>query len=110
MTEFHPFLVENFKNATSMRVNLTSPELLGNQSNYITFRIYSNVTAISMKITIYGNNGFLTILGPYALIQFSYAFGGILLLVGGLFSLSMYDVDLSFAKPRVARFRGGGKR
>ena len=110
LTEFHPFLVENFKDAASMRVNLTSPELLGNQSNYITFWIYSNVTAISMKITIYGNNGFLTILGPYALIQFSYAFGGILLLVGGLFSLSMYDVDLSFAKPRVARFRGGGKR
>ena len=109
-TNFKPFLVENFKNASDMRVNLTTSELLGNQSNYVTFRMYTNVTSISMKITIYGNNGFLTVLGPYALIQFSYVLGGILLLFGGVFSLSMYDVDLSYMKPRVARFRGGGKR
>lgn len=109
-SNFHPVLVQNFKNATSMKLNLTTPELLGNQSNYVTFRMYSNVTSISVKITILGNNGFLTVLGPYALVQFSYVFGGILLLIGGVFSLSMYDVDLSFVKPKTARFRGGGKR
>ncbi|MGP6221071.1 hypothetical protein [Caldiplasma sukawensis] len=109
-SNFNPVLIQNFKNASSMKLVLTTPELLVNQSDYVSFRMYSNVTSISLKIYVLGNNGFLTVMGPYEIVQFTYILGGVILLIGGIFSLSMYDVDLSFVKPKVARFRGGGKR
>lgn len=107
---FQPFLVQELRNSSSIHLNLSTPFLTGNQSQNIMVRMYANVTSISMKVSVLGNNGLLNVLGPYQVMQFAYLIGGVISLAGGVFSLSMYDLDLSFVKPKIARRRGGGKR
>lgn len=109
-TTFQAFTDNNFINSTSMEVNLTTPLMTSNQSQSVMIRMYANVTSISMKASVYGSNGLLTSVGPYQVVQFSYLIGGVILLFAGFFSLSMYDVDLSFIKPARARKLGGGRR
>lgn len=116
-SSFSPFLVQNVKNSTSIQLNLSTPLLTGNQSAPLTVRMYANVTTISMKIEVRGNNGLFTSIGPYQTLQFAYLVGGILLLFSGFFSLSMYDVDMSFMHPAPKlqpatkpKKKGGGKK
>lgn len=109
-TTFQAFSDNNFHNSTDMKENLTTPLMTGNQSQNVMIRIYANVTSISMKASVYGSNGLLTTLGPYQVVQFAYLIGGIVLLFSGFFSLSIYDVDMSYIRPTGRKKLGGGKR
>ena len=99
-------------NSTSAAIHI-SPELLtGIQSSHIVFQLKANVTSMSLAIHTYGNNGQVTVFGPYQVMQFTYLLGGVVLLASAFFSLSMYDMPFNMARgamKRASSVRGGKK-
>lgn len=103
-SRFAPLLSSYSQNET-MTIPLYPYEILANQSQPVTFEVTANATAMSIHIYTYGNNGLVTIFGPYPVIQFSYILGAVLLFAASFFELSMYDINL---KPNA--LPGGGRR
>ena len=99
-------------NSTSATIHI-SPELLtGIQSSHIVFQLKANVTSMSIALHTFGNNGQVTVFGPYQVMQFTYLLGGVVLLASAFFSLSMYDMPFNMATGAMkgaSSVRGGRK-
>ena len=107
---FVPILSETSGNSTSLAMHI-SPELLtGVQSSPVVFEINANTTAMSLAIHTYGNNGQVTVFGPYQVMQFTYLLGGVVLLASAFFSLSMYDMPVNMARGSIKKAVGGGRK
>ena len=94
-------------NGSSITIPISAALTTGNQSAPVTFEINANVTAMSLKISTYGNDGLVTIFGAYPVMQVTYLVGGVLLLVAAFIQIGAYDMDLGvFAKA----MKKGGRR
>ena len=77
-------------------MRFASPALLsGNQSSPVTFEITANVTSVSLSIAAYGDNGLVTVFGPYPVMQISYIIGAVLLFAAAFLEISVYDISLN---------------
>ncbi len=94
-TDFVPILAASSGNATSVTLAISPALLTGNQSSPVTFEIQANVTSMSLNIASYGNNGLVTVFGPYPVIQISYIIGAVLLFASAFLEISVYDIALN---------------
>ena len=94
-SDFVPILAESSGNATSVTMAISPALLTGNQSSPVTFEIQANVTSMSLSISTYGNNGLVTVFGPYPVIQISYIIGAVLLFASAFLEISVYDIALN---------------
>ena len=106
---FTPILSENSANSTSLAMHISPDLLTGVQSSPVVFEINANATAMSLAIHTYGNNGQVTVFGPYQVMQFTYLLGGVVLLASAFFSLSMYDMP-NMARGSIKKAVGGGRK
>lgn len=110
-TNFSPISSVTSGNSTSASLPISPALLTGNQSAPVTFKIQANSSAMSLSISTYGNNGLVTVFGPYPALQVAYIIGAIILFAASFMELSMYDINLNVRKyiaPRTRR-SGGGK-
>ena len=107
---FTPILSENSANSTSLAMHISPDLLTGVQSSPVVFEINANATAMSLAIHTYGNNGQVTVFGPYQVMQFTYLLGGVVLLASAFFSLSMYDMPENMTRGAMRKAVGGGKK
>jgi len=106
-TDFVPIYMASVTNGSSITIPISAALTTGNQSAPVTFEINANVTAMSLKISTYGNDGLVTIFGAYPVMQVTYLVGGVLLLVAAFIQIGAYDMDLRvFAKA----MKKGGRR
>ena len=94
-TDFVPILSASSGNATSLSLAISPALLTGNQSTPVTFEIHANTTSMSLSISTYGNNGLVTVFGPYPVIQISYIIGAVLLFASAFLEISVYDIALN---------------
>ena len=107
-----PIVSISQKNGTSIPINLSAPMLTGNQSSPVTMEITANTTSMSLSIQVYGNNGLVTIFGPYSVMQTAYLVGTALILAGAFLEVSIYDLNigrLSKRSPGKGRSTKSGK-
>ena len=97
-------------NSTSLALHISPALLTGIQSSPVIFKINANTTSMSLAIHTYGNNGQVTVFGPYQVMQFTYLLGGVVLLASAFFSLSMYDMPVNMARGSMKRAVGGGRK
>ena len=50
---------------------------------------------MSLNIGAYGNNGLVTVFGPYPVMQISYIIGAVLLFASAFLEISVYDIALN---------------
>ena len=68
--------------------------LTGNQSSPVTLEVKANTTSMSLSVKAYGNNGLVTIFGPYSVMQTAYLIGSVLILAGSFLEVSVYDLNI----------------
>ena len=69
--------------------------------------ITANVTSMSITVQTFGNNGLVTVFGPYPVMQVSYLLGAVLLFASAFLEISVYDIDIhAFGSSPVT----GGKK
>jgi len=105
-TDFVPIVSGSSGNSTFISLAISPALLTGNQSSPVTFEIQANVTSMSLSISTYGNNGLVTVFGPYPVIQISYIIGAVLLFASAFLEISVYDIALN-SNPVVQK---GGKK
>ncbi len=97
----------------TVKVPLKTYELTGNQTAPVIMKVTGNGTAMSFQIVPHGNNGLVTVFGPYIALQVGYWISIIILAFGAFFELDMYDMDLHLfdaVNPRkYVKARGGRK-
>ncbi|MDS0257755.1 hypothetical protein ApAK_08800 [Thermoplasmatales archaeon AK] len=93
-TDFVPILSASSGNATSVSLAISPALLTGNQSSPVTFEIQANATSMSLNIAAYGNNGLVTVFGPYPVMQVSYLVGAVLLFAAAFLEISVYDLSM----------------
>ena len=106
-TDFVPIYMASVTNGSSITIPVSAAMLTGNQSAPVTFEINANVTAMSLKISAYGNDGLVTIFGAYPVMQVTYLVGGVLLLVAAFIQIGAYDMDLGLF---ASAMKKGGRR
>ena len=89
-----PIVSVSQKNGTSIPIDLTAPMLTGNQSSPVTLEVTANTTSMSLSVKAYGNNGLVTIFGPYSVMQTAYLIGSVLILAGSFLEVSVYDLNI----------------
>jgi hypothetical protein len=94
-THFSPIASGSADNTTSLAFAVSPALLSGNQSSPVTFEISANVTSISLSIAAYGDNGLVTVFGPYPVMQISYIIGAVLLFAAAFLEISVYDISLN---------------
>ena len=94
-TDFVPITSGSSGNSTFISLAISPALLTGNQSSPVTFEIQANVTSMSLNIATYGNNGLVTVFGPYPVIQISYIIGAVLLFASAFLEISVYDIALN---------------
>ena len=93
-TDFVPIISVSSVNGTSIKLPISPQSLTGNQSSPVTFEITANVTALSLSVQTFGNNGLVTVFGPYPVMQVSYLLGAVLLFASAFLEISVYDIDI----------------
>ena len=106
-TDFVPIYMASVTNGSSITIPVSAAMLTGNQSAPVTFEINANVTAMSLKISTYGNNGLVTIFGAYPVMQVAYLIGGVMLLIAAFVQIGAYDMDLG---PFASVIKKGGRK
>lgn len=109
-TDFVPIAEVSALNGSSIKIPLSPALLTGNQSSPVTLEITANVTSMSLKMQILGNNGLLTILGPYSVMQFTYLLGGVILLISAFAEISVYDIDIHAFGSMPVKGKGGVRK
>jgi hypothetical protein len=94
MTDFVPIVTANAVNGSSVQLGISPQLLTGNQSAPVTMEITANVTSMSVSIQTLGNNGLVTVFGPYPVMQVSYLLGAVLLFASAFLEISVYDIDI----------------
>jgi len=94
MTDFVPIVTSDAVNGTSVALAISPQLLTGNQSAPVTMEITANVTSMSITVQIFGNNGLVTVFGPYPVMQVSYLLGAVLLFASAFLEISVYDIDI----------------
>ena len=94
-THFAPIASGSALNNTTLAFAISPALLSGNQSSPVTFEITANVTSISLSIAAYGDNGLVTVFGPYPVMQISYIIGAVLLFAAAFLEISVYDISLN---------------
>ncbi len=107
-TDFTPIISAASGNSTSLSLAISPALLTGNQSSPVTFEIQANASSMSLNIQTYGNNGLVTVFGPYPVMQISYIIGAVLLFASAFLEISVYDISLN-AGAIVAQKKGGRK-
>ncbi|KPV45888.1 hypothetical protein SE19_07920, partial [Acidiplasma aeolicum] len=107
---FTPITSGSSGNSTSLAIHISPNLLTGVQSSPVVFKITANATSMSLAIHTYGNNGQVTVFGPYQVMQFTYLLGGVVLLASAFFSLSMYDMPVNMARGAMRKAAGGGRK
>ncbi|MHB1440005.1 MAG: hypothetical protein ACYCSO_05115 [Cuniculiplasma sp.] len=97
-----------------LAIALAPYELTGNQTMPVEMKLTANVSNMHLIIQTYGNNGLVTIFGPYSVLQFSSILGGVVMLAFAFYGISSYDISVDLFKgsnPNHRTYkRGGGKR
>ena len=106
-TDFVPIYMSSVTNGSSIAIPVSAAMLTGNQSAPVTFEINANVTAMSLKVSTYGNDGLVTIFGAYPVMQVTYLIGGVLLLVAAFIQIGAYDMNLGLF---ASAMKKGGRR
>ena len=91
-SNFIPMISVNANNTSSISIPTEPQYLTGNQSSPIEFRITASVTAMSVNIQSYGNNGLVTIFGPYPVEQTGYLIGTVLMFASAFLEISVWDL------------------
>ena len=94
MTDFTPIVTANAVNGSSVQLGISPQLLTGNQSAPVTMEITANVTSMSISVQTFGNNGLVTVFGPYPVMQVSYLLGAVLLFASAFLEISVYDIDI----------------
>ena len=106
-TTFVPIASVSSVNGTSVKLAISPQLLTGNQSSPVTMEITANVTSMSVTVNTYGNNGLVTVFGPYPVMQVSYLLGAVLLFASAFIEISVYDIDIHAFGSAPAK---GGKK
>jgi len=93
-TNFVPIASVSEVNGSTVKLPISPALLTGNQSSRVTMEITANVTSMSISIQALGNNGLVTVFGPYSVMQVSYLLGAVLLFAGAFLEISVYDIDI----------------
>ncbi len=108
-TNFVPIASVSEMNGSTVKIPISPALLTGNQSSRVTMEITANINSLSITTQVLGNNGLVTVLGSYSVMQFSYLLGGVLLLISAFTEISVYDIDIhAFGSMPVKK--GGAKR
>jgi len=94
MTDFVPIVTSDAINGTSVSLAISPQLLTGNQSAPLTLNLTANVTSMSITIQTFGNNGLVTVFGPYPVMQVTYLIGAVLLFMSAFLEVSVYDIDV----------------
>ncbi|MEM3193346.1 MAG: hypothetical protein QW292_14915, partial [Candidatus Parvarchaeota archaeon] len=109
-TNFVPVVSGSSGNSTSISLAISPALLTGNQSSPVTFEIHANVTAMSLSISTYGNNGLVTVFGPYPVMQIAYIIGAVLLFASAFLEISVYDLSINGEPAAQEGSRNGGRK
>jgi hypothetical protein len=93
-TNFVPIASVSELNGSTVKIPVSPALLTGNQSSRVTMEVSANVTSMSISIQALGNNGLVTVFGPYSVMQVAYLIGAVLLFAGAFMEISVYDIDL----------------
>jgi hypothetical protein len=108
-TNFVPIASVSEVNGSTIKIPISPALLTGNQSSRVTMEITANISSLSITTQVLGNNGLVTVLGSYSVMQFTYLLGGVLLLISAFVEISVYDIDIhAFGSMPVKK--GGAKR
>ena len=91
-SNFVPIASVSAYNTTSIAIPTAPQYLTGNQSSPVEIRITASVTAMSVSIDTYGNNGLVTIFGPYPVEQTGYLIGTVLMFASAFLEISVWDL------------------
>ena len=92
---FTPIETGSAGNLTSLAFAISPNLLSGNQSTPVTFEISANLTSMSISLSVYGDNGLVTVFGPYPVMQISYIIGAVILFASSFLEISVYDISLN---------------
>ena len=105
-----PIISVSQKNGTSIPIDLAAPLLTGNQSSPVTMEVTANTTSMSLTVKAYGNNGLVTIFGPYSVMQTAYLVGSVMILAGAFLEVSVYDLNIGrLGKRTIGKTSGKSK-
>ena len=92
VSNFIPVVSANSSNTSSIAIAMAPQYLTGNQSSPVELKITASVTAMSVNLQSYGNNGLVTVFGPYPVEQTGYLIGTILMFAAAFLEISVWDL------------------